>query len=355
MRRPAPAAAILWAVDRRLLAALALAVSATACTSGTGDDGAAQTTTPADVTAGAVEETPAPPDTAPQSTAAPTTTLPDIGSLPLGSDGAPAPPATATEALARILAVEDALRAGEPAVAGLGHHHQVLYREVNRHPEWLPTVLGAVDDATAVRISTILEAGGASAATVSTPIEAIPAWTIRPPRQADELLAAYRAAETETGVPWSVLAAINFVETRMGRIQGTSSANAQGPMQFLPSTWDAYGEGGDIADDGDAIAAAARLLASTGAPDDLAGAVYAYNHSDSYVASVLAYHQVLQADPWLYEAFHGWQVYINTVAGLLWLEEGFSTAEPVPLEPVDPEPEAGSTTLPGGGAAGSGG
>ncbi len=36
-------------------------------------------------------------------------------------------------------------------------------------------------------------------------------------------------------MPWYYLAAINLIETRMGRIDGLSTAGAQGPMQFLPA------------------------------------------------------------------------------------------------------------------------
>ena len=52
-----------------------------------------------------------------------------------------------------------------------------------------------------------------------------------------------------------------------------------------PSTWDAYGRGSPY-DPGDAIAAAARLLRANGAPGQLDQAIYAYNHSWSYVARV---------------------------------------------------------------------
>src|SRR3712207_536212 len=65
-----------------------------------------------------------------------------------------------------------------------------------------------------------------------------PAWRIVAPAPASELLGHYRAAEAAVGVPWQYLAAIHLVETRMGRIRGVSVAGAQGPMQFLPSTWE---------------------------------------------------------------------------------------------------------------------
>ena len=63
----------------------------------------------------------------------------------------------------------------------------------------------------------------------------LPAWRIVRPAPADELLDAYRDAEAEFGIPWRYLAAINLVETGLGRIRGTSIAGAQGPMQFMPS------------------------------------------------------------------------------------------------------------------------
>ena len=79
------------------------------------------------------------------------------------------------------------------------------------------------------------------------------------PAPAAELEGYYKEASQATGVPWPVLAAVHLVETRMGRIRGESSAGAQGPMQFLPSTWAAYGQG-DINSNHDAIMTAARYL-----------------------------------------------------------------------------------------------
>ncbi|CAA9504573.1 MAG: GH23 / GH103 [uncultured Solirubrobacteraceae bacterium] len=107
------------------------------------------------------------------------------------------------------------------------------------------------------------------------------------------LLPIYQAAGTEYGVRWEVLAAINEIETDYGRNVNVSSAGALGWMQFMPATWKAYGV--DANGDGrkdpynpvDAIFAAARYLKAAGADKDLYKAIFAYNHADWYVDSVL--------------------------------------------------------------------
>ena len=100
-------------------------------------------------------------------------------------------------------------------------------------------------------------------------------------------LAGFKKAGAEYGVPWTVLAAIGKVESGFGQDDGPSSAGALGPMQFEPSTWAEFGDGGNIMDPADAIPAAARLLVANGAPGNLQQAVFAYNHSGSYVTDVL--------------------------------------------------------------------
>ncbi|MGH9164551.1 MAG: lytic murein transglycosylase [Acidimicrobiales bacterium] len=148
------------------------------------------------------------------------------------------------------------------------------------------------------------------------------------------LLGAYVAsAATCPGLRWTVLAAIAKVESDHGRhggavldptgdvvppiigvaLDGTGGSatvadtdggrldgdatwdRAVGPLQLLPASWarwgrDASGDGRADPDNAfDAIAAAAAYLCGTGGRvDDAAAAVRSYNHSDAYVAQVLA-------------------------------------------------------------------
>jgi membrane-bound lytic murein transglycosylase B len=118
-----------------------------------------------------------------------------------------------------------------------------------------------------------------------------------PPRPIDQLLGYYRAADRRFGVDWSVLAAVNLVESSFGRVRTNSVAGAQGPMQFMPSTWRAYGMGGDIRDPHDAILGAANLLDDAGAPESYGQALYAYNPSRLYVDAVRRYARLIASDP----------------------------------------------------------
>ena len=119
------------------------------------------------------------------------------------------------------------------------------------------------------------------------------------------MLALYQAAAaTCPGLPWTVLAAIGTVESGNdtselpGVHSGTNSAGAEGPMQFEAATFAAYGTpvppGGAAPptpyDPADAVYAAARMLCANGASGgvDVSAAVFAYNHSSSYVGHVLS-------------------------------------------------------------------
>ena len=91
-----------------------------------------------------------------------------------------------------------------------------------------------------------------------------------------------------------MLAGINEIETAFGSNLNISSAGAMGWMQFIPSSWEAYGV--DANGDGvrdpynpeDAIYAAANYLSAAGMPADTYNAIFAYNHADWYVEDVLA-------------------------------------------------------------------
>jgi transglycosylase-like protein with SLT domain/peptidase M23-like protein len=121
----------------------------------------------------------------------------------------------------------------------------------------------------------------------------VPNFIIRKFRVPPFLLSIYQAAGIEYGVRWEVLAAINEIETDYGRNLNVSSAGALGWMQFMPSTWKMYGV--DANKDGhkdpynpvDAIFAAARYLKAAGYEQDVRRSIYAYNHADWYVDSVL--------------------------------------------------------------------
>jgi hypothetical protein len=102
------------------------------------------------------------------------------------------------------------------------------------------------------------------------------------------LVPIYKAAARRYHVPWSILAAINAVETDYGRDLSTSSAGAEGWMQFLPGTWAKYAltRQADPDDPRDAIFAAARYLKASGGTGHLRRAIFAYNHATWYVDEV---------------------------------------------------------------------
>jgi membrane-bound lytic murein transglycosylase B len=127
------------------------------------------------------------------------------------------------------------------------------------------------------------------------------------PDPLDRLVRYYRDAQDRFGVRWRILAAINLVESAFGRVRSSSVAGAQGPMQFIPSTWRAYGLGGDIDDPHDAILAAANLLAHGGAPSDYTRALYAYNPSPAYVDAVLRYARLIARDQAALYYLYSWR------------------------------------------------
>ena len=302
-------------MDRRArwFAAL-IVVQATACASGGTDDRAGPSTT-----AGSAF-------LAPSTTETPATTVTSTTVV-----GPPVAASSPAGLAAQLAEAERSIRdpsITSAALARAAHTQQLAYRRLSVREEWHPEVLASVPpdiqpvvDANIRAATELARQTTADVAAYGGTSAELPDWRIVTPPPPEELLADYRSAEAATGAPWQYLAAIHFVETRMGRIRGNSVAGAQGPMQFIPTTWDIYGEGGDINNTHDAIHAAARMLRRNGAPSNMASALYSYNPSNRYVRAITIYAEQIAADERAYLGYYHWQVYF----GSRLLPEGFGS------------------------------
>ena len=231
------------------------------------------------------------------------------------------------------------------AITLAGHVEQLAIREVSTHPRWTARMLQRLPrkfrDQARSNVEARLAFRSMHPTSPSELADELPAWRIVAPAPAAELKRFYREAQRRYGVDWEYLAAINLVETAFGRIRGTSVAGAQGPMQFLPTTWDIYGEGGDINDPPDAVLAAARLLQSNGFSRDMSAALYRYNNSSAYVRGVSLHARVMQQHPRALLGYHAWQVYYLTARGSVWLAVGYEQQRPIPVDRyLERHPEA---------------
>jgi hypothetical protein len=295
---------------RRVVPILA-AIIVAGCAS-SGDDAASTTVTAAATTSAAVSTT---------TTVPPTTTT----VLTVADD----PVALAAQVTDAERALRDPATIPEDAEQ-IGVFQQLAYRRLSSHPEWDAPFMAAVGTDVAPAAANNLAAFRAFQRPPHGPApENLPAWRIVPPRPATELLGYYHEAEATTGVPWYYVAAINLIETRMGRIDGLSTAGAQGPMQFLPTTW-AECCTGDIEDPHDAIVGAAVYLKRSGAPENMDRAILRYNRDTRYLDAVKAYAANMAADERAYLGYHAWEVFYASAAGSFHLPVGYEEPTPVP-------------------------
>jgi hypothetical protein len=221
--------------------------------------------------------------------------------------------------------------APEDEVRRAAELEQAATRTLGQHPRARPQqVLRLLPPALRRKTRGDVEAARQLGA-LARPQPRLPDWRLVEPPPRPRLLRAYRATERRTGVEWEYLAGIHLVETRMGRIRGVSTAGAQGPMQFLPTTWDIYGAGGDITDVEDAVMAAGRLLRANGAPGDMDRALFAYNQSSSYVFAVTTYAANMRRAPLAYRGYWHWRVLYRHESGTKVLPVGYPGRPAVPL------------------------
>jgi hypothetical protein len=193
-------------------------------------------------------------------------------------------------------------------------YQQRIYRYLARHEDAAAATIDALPSWVRAEARSNVHAGEKLFSLVH-PVKRQVRFKVGLPKPAGVLLGFYREAERRFHVSWSVLAAVNYIESKFGRVRSNSSAGAQGPMQFIPSTWAAYGMGGDVHDPHDAILGAANYLHASGAPNDYRDALYNYNHAWAYVDAVLIYAKRMRSDARAYYAYYDWQVFIVTTNG----------------------------------------
>ena len=147
-----------------------------------------------------------------------------------------------------------------------------------------------------------------------TPPQPLSAFRVGPAVAAAKLRAYYAEGQRRSGVPWQLLAAVNYVESDFGRVRESSVAGALGPMQFMPSTWAAYGRG-SVRNPRQAILGAARFLRAAGAPSDERGALRRYNPSAAYVDAVERLAGRIRRDPRAFLVFYARRLIVRTPAG----------------------------------------
>ncbi len=230
--------------------------------------------------------------------------------------------------LSRAQATIDAPDSSGAAVTHAGELEQVaVLRLAHAPPARRRAVLAALPRPVASEIGADLRAAS-DLRTITAPLRHLPPWRIINPPPPMTLRDLFVAASRRYKVSWQTLAAIEFVETRFGRVLGPSPAGAQGPMQFEPATWAEYGHG-SIDNPQAAIPAAARFLHANGATRDLPDALRHYNDSVAYVQAVQTYTAVMRRDPRAFLGLYAWQVLVAGPHGrALILPVGFPRVRP---------------------------
>lgn len=317
---------------------LVLALALTGCTVEESRGGAGSTNRSPTATATSTPEVPQSPASSPRKSKQPS---PHQSAVPAALrpayDGKPARPRTPRQAAAMIEAAQRVIRAGKPArlLTAAGHTEQLAVREISGRKGWLPKVLAALPAGmrwqTRANVAARQEFRSMHPSRPKGLSRTLPSWRIVEPAPPRVLMRSYREAERRYGIDWEYLAAINLVETAFGRIRGTSVAGAQGPMQFIPGTWEMYGEGGDVNDAHDAILAAARLLRANGFERNKGDALWRYNNHRAYVRGVTHHAEVMARDPRQFRGYLAWQVYYLTQRGSVWLPTGYEQTRKVPV------------------------
>lgn len=257
------------------------------------------------------------------------------GATASGRDGVPRIPPSDPRSLAAELASAQHTIDDPHSSAGdlesAGRFEQLATRALERwSPRLRNATLGDLAGAAAASMRANLAAADALA-TLVTLQHHLPHWRIIPPPAPRTLLGYFRTAQARYRVPWEDLAAIEFVETRFGRVRGLSTAGAKGPMQFLPATWARYGQG-DVNDPRDAIVGAARYLVANGARRNIGDALYHYNPSHAYVRAVEIYAGRMRTDARAFFGYYYWQVLYHWVGGTVVLPQGYPRVRPIPLD-----------------------
>ena len=147
-----------------------------------------------------------------------------------------------------------------------------------------------------------------------TPARPLSAFRVGPAAAAAKLRTFYAEAQRRSAIPWQVLAAVNYVESDFGRVRQSSVSGAQGPMQFIPSTWATYGRG-NVHDPHQAILAAARFLHAAGGTTDERAALHRYNPSWAYVDAIERYAGRIRRDPQAFLIYYARRLIVRTPQG----------------------------------------